>query len=83
MILKMFILKRINFGYVIAPLKLTPQKWARIMEMLWVYKSKNSGQFHYVFSEPAVHEEEEDVPPEDDINTFKNPDPGYGGSSPI
>jgi hypothetical protein len=61
------------------------QKWARIMEMIRVYKSKNSDQFHSVFDEPAEHEEEEEEvdPPEDDNDTFDNPDPGYGGSSPV
>jgi hypothetical protein len=58
------------------------QKWAKIMDMIQVYKDQNSSQFHSVFSEPAEQEEEE-VALDDSDEESDNPDPGYGSSSPV
>jgi hypothetical protein len=59
------------------------QKWAKIMDMIRVFKDRNSSQFHSVFSEPAEQEEEEEVALDDSDEESDNPDPGYGGSSPV
>jgi hypothetical protein len=58
------------------------QKWTKVMELVKLYKTTNSSQFHSVSSEPAELEEEEEVFADLDIND-DDPDPGYGGSSPI
>ena len=58
------------------------QKWAKILELFKLYKTKSSDQFHSVSSEPAEQEEDE-VNLEDDDDDDDDLDPGYGGSSPV
>jgi hypothetical protein len=53
------------------------QKWAKIMDMIRVFKDRNSSQFHSVFSEPAEQEEEEEIALDDSDEESDNPDPGY------
>ena len=62
------------------------QKWTKVMELVKLYKTTNSSQFHSVSSEPAELEEEEEVEILDNNDNLDNNDdldPGYGGSSPI
>ena len=57
------------------------QKWAKILELFKLYKTKSSDQFHSVSSEPAEQEEDEvNLEDDDDDDDL---DPGYGGSSPV